>query len=85
MRYQPFPVQARLRGVGGTVNVFVLINREGSVARLCSVGPEELRMAAESAAAFWRFRRPTINQGTDPFRYIKKRSLLSSFHKPRSS
>lgn len=67
-----YPVQARLKGVGGTVNVFVLINREGSVALVCSVGPEELRMAAESAAVLWRFRRPTFNQGTDPFGYIQE-------------
>lgn len=67
-----FPAQARLRGVDGTVNVAVLINRQGSVERVCSTGPKELRTAAEVAAVEFRFRRPTLNKGIDPFGYIQE-------------
>lgn len=67
-----YPAQARLKKTAGTVNVFVLINRQGYVERVCSIGPKELRSSAESAAVEWRFRRPTINEGIDPFGYIQE-------------
>ena len=67
-----YPAAARLKGVGGTVNVFILINRQGAVERVCSIGPKELRKAAEAAAVEFRFRRPTINDGTDSFGYIQE-------------
>lgn len=67
-----YPAKARLKGIAGTVNVFVLINRQGYVERVCSIGPKELRSSAESAAVDWRFRRPTINEGLDPFGYIQE-------------
>ncbi len=67
-----YPAHARAKGISGTVNVRILINRQGHVERVCSIGPEELRVAAEIAAAEWRFRRPTINKGVDPFPYIEE-------------
>jgi len=67
-----YPPQAELRGVTGTVNVTVLINRQGAVERVCSNGPNELRTAAEVAAVQFRFRRPTVNNGIDPFGYIQE-------------
>ena len=67
-----YPTEARRRGVKGTVNVFILINRQGAVERVCSTGPKELRKAAEAAAVEFRFKRPTINDGVDPFGYIQE-------------
>ena len=67
-----YPTEARRRGVRGTVNVFILINRQGTVERVCSTGPKELRKAAEAAAVEFRFKRPTINDGVDPFEYIQE-------------
>lgn len=67
-----YPAQARRNRIAGTVNMFVLINRKGRVERVCSVGPKDLRMAAETAAAEWQFRRTTINAGIDSFGYIQE-------------
>jgi len=67
-----YPADARRQGIRGTVKVFVLINRDGAVERVCSNGPSALRKAAEAAAVQFRFRRPTINQGTDPFGFIQE-------------
>lgn len=67
-----YPIAARRRGVKGDVTVFILINRQGAVERVCSTGPKELRKAAEAAAVQFRFRRPTINDGIDPFGYIQE-------------
>jgi outer membrane biosynthesis protein TonB len=73
-----YPVDARRRGVKGNVSVFILINRQGAVERVCSTGPTELRKAAEAAAVQFRFRRPTINEGIDPFGYIEE-TLVFNF------
>lgn len=67
-----YPTPARRRGVKGDVTVVMLINRQGAVERVCSTGPRELRKAAEAAAVQFRFRRPTINEGIDPFGYIQE-------------
>lgn len=67
-----YPAEARLKGIAGTVRVFVLINRQGHVQKVCSIGPSELRSSAEAAAVEWRFKRPTINEGIDPFGYIQE-------------
>jgi TonB family protein len=67
-----YPTEARRRGVKGTVNVFILINRQGAIERVCSTGPKELRKAAEAAAVEFRFKRPMINDGVDPFGYIQE-------------
>ncbi len=67
-----YPADARRAGIKGTVNVFILIDRQGVVERVCSTGPRQLRKAAEAAAVEFRFRRPTINEGIDPFGYIQE-------------
>jgi TonB family protein len=73
-----YPSDARRRGIKGTVSVFILINREGAVERVCSTGPKELRKAAEAAAVKFRFRRPIMNEGDDPFEYIQE-TLVFNF------
>jgi len=67
-----YPESAREARIAGRVNVSVLINRQGQLERVCSVGPMELRVAAETAAVQWRFRRPTVNAGTDPLPLIEQ-------------
>ncbi|MBN8734601.1 MAG: TonB family protein [Acidobacteria bacterium] len=67
-----YPAHARSRGIRGTVNVSILIDRNGAVERVCSAGPAELRMAAEAAAVEFRFRRPMLNRTSDPFGLIQE-------------
>ena len=67
-----YPAEAKLHRVAGLVKVGILINKQGRVERVCSTGPEALRPAAEVAASEYRFRRLTINEGTDPFGYIQE-------------
>jgi hypothetical protein len=52
-----YPVEALKERVAGTVNVSILVDRDGRVVRACALnGPVLLRAAAESAALKWKFR-----------------------------
>lgn len=73
-----YPAHARSRGIRGTVNASILIDRNGAVERVCSTGPAELRMAAEAAAVEFRFRRPMLNRTSDPFGLIQE-TLMFDF------
>jgi TonB family protein len=67
-----YPTEALRRGIHGRVLVRVLVNKNGDVERVCSIGDPLLAVAAESAALQWRFRRPTFNGRKDLLGYIKE-------------
>lgn len=52
-----YPLQARQKGIGGRVLVYVLINRAGDVVKACSVGPALLTTSAEEAVFKWKFQK----------------------------
>jgi TonB family protein len=52
-----YPRQARLKGIGGRVIVYVLINRAGDVVRTCSMGSAPLTTSAEEAVSKWKFQK----------------------------
>jgi len=56
-KFEPdYPAAAKLVGVGGTVEVVIIVDKKGQVLETCvSKGPVLLRAAAQSAAAKWKF------------------------------
>ncbi len=56
-----YPQSAIQRNAHGIVSVKILVDREGSVVRACSLdGDEDLAKAAETAALKWRFKRKVV-------------------------
>jgi hypothetical protein len=61
-----YPKDAIAQGLSGTVNVELLINREGEVELACPLsGPESLQSASKAAALHWRFKRNFGKRATD--------------------
>lgn len=59
----PYPAEAKQQRVSGTVNVQVMIDKNGNVIHSCAIeGPKLLREQAENAAYRWRFS-PTLLDG----------------------
>ena len=52
-----YPAEAQQKGIGGHVDVRVLINRAGDVVRACALGAPLLAQSAEGAVLQWKFQK----------------------------
>ena len=52
-----YPSEAQQKGIGGRVDVQVLINRAGDVVKSCGVGPSLLQAVVDRALSKWRFQK----------------------------
>lgn len=58
-----YPSEAMRRGLQGTINVKILVDKEGNVVKACALnGDETLQRAAEKAALKWKFKENVAGQ-----------------------